>query len=87
MPGFTLFPMSQNAHFIMYVSDSCVGAERFLRYKMLTHFDDIPVDRAPAWCCQAGLARYPEYLRDCPVIPAGVKLRKFKSEIYKADAT
>jgi hypothetical protein len=30
----------------MYASDSCVGAERFLRYKMLTHFDDIPVDRA-----------------------------------------
>ena len=23
-----------------------VGAERFLRYKMLTHFADIPVDRA-----------------------------------------
>jgi hypothetical protein len=31
----------------MYMSDSRVGAERFLRYKMLTHFDDIPVDRAP----------------------------------------
>jgi len=46
VPGITLFPMSQNAHFIMYASDSCVGAERFLRYKMLTHFDDIPVDRA-----------------------------------------
>ena len=38
--------MSQNAHFIMYVSDSRVGAERFLRYKMLTQFADIPVDRA-----------------------------------------
>ena len=57
VPGFTLFPMSQNAHFIMYASDSGVGAERFLRYKMLTHFDDIPVDRAPGWCRQAGLSR------------------------------
>jgi hypothetical protein len=38
--------MSQNTHFIMFVSDSDVGAVRFLRYKMLTHFDDIPVDRA-----------------------------------------
>ena len=47
VPRFTLFPMSQNAYFIMYASDSRVGAERFLRYKMLTHFDDIPVDRAP----------------------------------------
>jgi hypothetical protein len=33
--------MSQNAHLIMYMSDSVVGAERFLRCKMLTHFDDI----------------------------------------------
>ena len=46
VPGFTMFPMSQNTHFIMYASDCDVGAERFLRYKMLTHFDDIPVDRA-----------------------------------------
>jgi len=38
--------MSQNAYFIMYVSDSCVGAERFLSHKMLTHFADIPVVRA-----------------------------------------
>jgi len=30
VPGVTVFPMSQNAHFIMYVSDSGVGAERFL---------------------------------------------------------
>jgi hypothetical protein len=38
--------MSQNAHLIMYVSDNGVGAERFLRFKMLTHFADIPVVRA-----------------------------------------
>jgi hypothetical protein len=38
--------MSQNAHFIMFASDNCVGAERVLRYKMLTHFADIPVVRA-----------------------------------------
>ena len=38
--------MSQNAHLIMFVSDSDVGAVRFFRYKMLTHFDDIPVVRA-----------------------------------------
>ena len=46
VPGFTLFPMSQIAHFIMYVSDKRVGAERFLRYKMLTQFADIPAGRA-----------------------------------------
>jgi hypothetical protein len=38
--------MSQIAHFIMYVSDNRVGAERVHRYKMLTHFADIPVGRA-----------------------------------------
>jgi hypothetical protein len=46
VPRFTLFPMSQNAHFIMYASDCGVGAERFLSRKMLTPFADIPVVRA-----------------------------------------
>jgi hypothetical protein len=38
--------MSQNANLIMFVSDIDVGAVRILRYKMLTHFADIPVGRA-----------------------------------------
>jgi len=46
VPEFTVFPMSQNAHFIMFVSDWVVGAERIIRYKMLTQFADIPVVRA-----------------------------------------
>jgi hypothetical protein len=44
VPEFTAFPMSQNAHFIMFVSDNDVGAERVLSHKILTHFADIPVD-------------------------------------------
>jgi hypothetical protein len=46
VPEFTEFPMSQNAHVIMLVPDWRAGAERILRYKMLTHFTDIPVVRA-----------------------------------------
>jgi hypothetical protein len=38
--------MSQNANLIMFRSDIDVGAARILRDKMLTHIDDIPVDRA-----------------------------------------
>jgi hypothetical protein len=30
----------------MFVSDKCVGAERILSHKSLTHFADIPVVRA-----------------------------------------
>src|SRR5688572_23539668 len=44
--GFTLFPMSQNAHAIMFVSERGVSAERIPSHKILTHFADIPVVRA-----------------------------------------
>ena len=46
VPRFTLFPMSQFAHFIMFESYIGVGAVRIPSHKILTHFADIPVARA-----------------------------------------
>jgi hypothetical protein len=46
VPGFTDFPMSQNSHVVMSATYGEAARSDSIRYRMLTHYADIPVVRA-----------------------------------------